>query len=49
MTVMLDRPATQTIAPCLADPDRWSDGGEDPQLKACAAGCPRGSSALWMR
>ena len=41
MTVMLDRPATQTFSPCLADPDRWSDGGEDSELKVLCRGCPR--------
>jgi WhiB family redox-sensing transcriptional regulator len=42
MTVMLDaRPYKTTAAPCLADPDRWATGGEDPELKALCRGCPR--------
>ena len=43
MTVTLDRPATRTISPCVADPDRWAvDGsGDDPELKAACRGCPR--------
>jgi WhiB family redox-sensing transcriptional regulator len=37
------RNATATIAlpPCLADPDRWADGGDDSELKALCRGCPR--------
>ena len=27
--------------PCLADPDRWAEGGNDPELKALCRGCPR--------
>jgi WhiB family redox-sensing transcriptional regulator len=27
--------------PCLADPDRWAEGGDDPELKALCRGCPR--------
>jgi WhiB family redox-sensing transcriptional regulator len=41
MTVTLDRPRTQTISPCLADPDRWAEGGDDPELKALCRSCPR--------
>ncbi|WP_431241091.1 transcription factor WhiB (plasmid) [Mycolicibacterium aichiense] len=38
---MLDRPSTQTFSPCLADPDRWAAGGDDPQLKTMCRACPR--------
>lgn len=38
---MLDRPATQTFSPCVADPDRWADGGDDPELRVLCRGCPR--------
>lgn len=41
MTVMLDRPPTQTLSPCVADPDRWVNGGDDPELKTLCRGCPR--------
>jgi WhiB family redox-sensing transcriptional regulator len=41
MTVTLDRPPTQTVSPCLADPDRWAEGGDDPELKALCRSCPR--------
>ena len=41
MTVTLDKPVTQTATPCLADPDRWAAGGNDPALKALCRGCPR--------
>jgi WhiB family redox-sensing transcriptional regulator len=41
MTVTLDRAPTQTVSPCLADPDRWAEGGDDPELKALCRGCPR--------
>lgn len=27
--------------PCLADPDRWAERGNDPELKALCRGCPR--------
>jgi WhiB family transcriptional regulator, redox-sensing transcriptional regulator len=38
----LDRPCPSTTAPpCLADPDRWIEGGDDPELKALCRGCPR--------
>lgn len=33
------RPAAKP--PCLADPDRWAEGGNDPELKALCRGCPR--------
>ena len=38
---MLDKPPTWSITPCMADPDRWDAGGDDPQLKALCRGCPR--------
>jgi WhiB family redox-sensing transcriptional regulator len=38
---MLDMPQTLTTAPCLRDPDRWLDGGDDPELKALCRACPR--------
>jgi len=38
---MLEQPATRTLSPCVTDPDRWSSGGDDPQLKALCRGCPR--------
>jgi WhiB family redox-sensing transcriptional regulator len=41
VTAMLDRPATQFVSPCLADPVRWDIGGDDPALKALCRGCPR--------
>lgn len=41
MTVALDRPATQTDTPCVQNPDRWADGGNDPTVKALCRGCPR--------
>jgi WhiB family redox-sensing transcriptional regulator len=41
VTVMLERPSTQTCSPCLADPDRWSQGGDDPALRSLCRGCPR--------
>jgi len=41
VTVTLDRPVTQTLTPCVKDPDRWAEGGDDPQLKAFCRGCPR--------
>jgi WhiB family redox-sensing transcriptional regulator len=27
--------------PCAADPDRWLEAGDDPELKALCRGCPR--------
>jgi WhiB family transcriptional regulator, redox-sensing transcriptional regulator len=41
VTVTLDKPPTATISPCIADPERWSSGGNDPALKALCRGCPR--------
>jgi WhiB family transcriptional regulator, redox-sensing transcriptional regulator len=41
VTVTLDKPPTLTISPCIADPERWSTGGDDPALKALCRGCPR--------
>jgi WhiB family redox-sensing transcriptional regulator len=38
---MLERPSIQTLSPCLADPDRWAAGGDDPQLKTLCRACPR--------
>jgi WhiB family transcriptional regulator, redox-sensing transcriptional regulator len=35
------KPHTLTTAPCLHDPDRWLDGGDDPELKALCRACPR--------
>ena len=41
VTVMLDKAPTSTLSPCLTDPERWFDGGDDPELKALCRGCPR--------
>lgn len=41
MTVTLDKPAIQTTAPCVQDPDRWAEAGDDPALKALCRHCPR--------
>jgi WhiB family redox-sensing transcriptional regulator len=41
MTVMLDLPVTQTFGPCVADPERWSSGGDDAECKALCRACPR--------
>jgi WhiB family transcriptional regulator, redox-sensing transcriptional regulator len=42
LTATLDRPGeSPTTPPCQADPDRWIDGGDDPELKALCRGCPR--------
>jgi WhiB family transcriptional regulator, redox-sensing transcriptional regulator len=41
MTVMLDNPRTLPTPPCLDDPDRWLDCGDDPELKALCRACPR--------
>lgn len=43
MTATLDKPPLMaaTPPPCLADPDRWAAGGDDPELKALCRGCPR--------
>jgi WhiB family redox-sensing transcriptional regulator len=27
--------------PCMADPDRWAAGGDDPELKRLCRSCPR--------
>jgi WhiB family redox-sensing transcriptional regulator len=27
--------------PCVADPDRWLESGDDPELKVLCRGCPR--------
>jgi WhiB family redox-sensing transcriptional regulator len=42
LTAKLDRPSeSTTAAPCVADPDRWIEGEDDPELKALCRGCPR--------
>jgi WhiB family transcriptional regulator, redox-sensing transcriptional regulator len=41
MTAMLEIACTVGTTPCVADPDRWSAGGDDPELKALCRGCPR--------
>lgn len=41
MTVTLDTPMTPTVTPCVKNPDRWADGGNDPALKALCRSCPR--------
>ena len=41
MTVMVDKPPTPTLSPCMADPVRWDVGGDDPELKALCRACPR--------
>lgn len=41
MTVILELPPVLSATPCVADPDRWADGGNDPALKALCRGCPR--------
>lgn len=45
MTVAhLIRPLNSRVtlpSPCVADPDRWLEGGEDPELKSLCRGCPR--------
>lgn len=41
MTVMLEQPPTQTLSPCVADPDRWTTAADDPHLKTLCRGCPR--------
>ena len=41
MTVTLDKPRTHTVTPCVENPDRWADGGNDPALKALCRNCPR--------
>jgi WhiB family redox-sensing transcriptional regulator len=38
---MIDKPLPATSPPCLADPDRWAVGGDDPELKALCRACPR--------
>jgi WhiB family redox-sensing transcriptional regulator len=38
---MLDTPRPVSSPPCLADPDRWVAGGDDPELKALCRRCPR--------
>lgn len=35
------RRVTGALPPCLADPDRWVEGGDDPALKALCRSCPR--------
>ena len=42
MTVTLDRPSTQTLSPCMDDPDRWADASvDDADLRTLCRGCPR--------
>ena len=41
MTVTIDKPVSAPTPPCVADPDRWAAGGEDPELKALCRACPR--------
>jgi WhiB family redox-sensing transcriptional regulator len=41
MHMMLPKPTTLATPPCLADADRWVDGGDDPELKALCRACPR--------
>ncbi|KPN46607.1 WhiB family transcriptional regulator [Mycobacterium intracellulare] len=41
MTVTLDRPLGPPLPPCLQDPDRWIDSGDDPTLKQLCRACPR--------
>lgn len=41
MTATLGIPRPAPAAPCVADPDRWARGGNDPELKAACRGCPR--------
>jgi WhiB family transcriptional regulator, redox-sensing transcriptional regulator len=41
MTATIEKLRPAPSAPCLADPDRWADGGEDPNLKALCRACPR--------
>jgi len=40
VTVTLE-PIVLTESPCLSDPDRWTEGGDDPSLKSLCRGCPR--------
>ena len=35
------RRASPSTSPCVLDPDRWVDDGDDPALKALCRGCPR--------
>lgn len=37
----LERPVTPTVTPCMTNPDRWADGGDDPALKSLCRSCPR--------
>jgi WhiB family transcriptional regulator, redox-sensing transcriptional regulator len=42
-TALRTRPS-QPMPPCLADPDRWSEAGDDDaELKGLCRGCPRRS------
>jgi WhiB family redox-sensing transcriptional regulator len=41
MTAALNAPPTIAGPPCLADPDRWSEGGDDPEVRALCRSCPR--------
>lgn len=39
--MMLYTPNNLATPPCLADADRWIEGGDDPELKALCRACPR--------
>jgi WhiB family redox-sensing transcriptional regulator len=41
VTVAVGRPLPVSTPPCLDDPDRWTTGGEDPELKALCRACRR--------
>jgi WhiB family redox-sensing transcriptional regulator len=41
MTTALTARSTIGAPPCLADPDRWTEGGDDSELKALCRSCPR--------
>jgi WhiB family transcriptional regulator, redox-sensing transcriptional regulator len=41
VTVTLDNLVIQAVTPCVQDPNRWADGGDDPGLKALCRNCPR--------
>jgi WhiB family transcriptional regulator, redox-sensing transcriptional regulator len=41
MTIMFDTARSAPATACVADPDRWATGGDDPTLKALCRACPR--------
>lgn len=41
MTLALPLEPVNEPAPCLADPDRWSEAGDDSELKALCRSCVR--------